>query len=253
MSVYFFLTPHAYFIRGSINNIVNGHISDLSADVLPLGLFSMRSRWSIRVVAVAILLTVPLGLVRADDVVILETAEGGQRSLRGEVIDWTGERLLIRQDDGSEASIPADRIVEVIYPLNDSYIEGNRHRDAAEFEEALEQYRSALREERRVWKQRQVLAEIILCQTALEQWDAAGESFLLLIKSDPSTPFFDRIPLAWTPVAGNIAIETQARRWMASDDPIARLLGANLLLAGNDREEAKDVLRRLTNEMDQNT
>lgn len=210
----------------------------------------MQSQWLPRVVAVGILLTVPLALLHADDVVVLETAEGEQRSVRGEVTDWTGERLLLRQENGSEASIPGDRIVEVVSPLSASHLEGIRHRDAAEYEQALEQYRRALGEESRRWRQRQVLAEITSCQMALEQWVAAGESFLLLTESDPSTPFFDRIPLAWTPVVGNIAIDAQARRWMTSDNPIARLLGANLLLAGAGRADAQTVLRRLTSEAD---
>ena len=64
------------------------------------------------------------------------------------------------------------------------------------------------------------------CQQTLGQWEQACESFLLLLTRDPKTPYFDCIPLAWTPGSRSPAFEQKAKGWLSKgESPAAALLG----------------------------
>jgi hypothetical protein len=81
----------------------------------------------------------------------------------------------------------------------------------------------------------------------MAQFDRAGETFLVLLRSDPSTPWYSAIPLAWKPSQPVADLAQQATRWMAdSQVPTAALLGASWLLATAQREQALETLGRLT-------
>lgn len=116
----------------------------------------------------------------------------------------------------------------------------------ARYQQALELYRQAINAETRLPYRRQLIARAVLCYQALDQEDMAGETFLLLVRDDPRTPFFGHIPLAWLPAVPRPPLERAARAWLARDDlPAAVLLGASHLLAGPDRALALDRLSRL--------
>lgn len=102
----------------------------------------------------------------------------------------------------------------------------------------------AWRTEKRPWARRTVLAELVTCYHALGRDELAGDAFLAIVASDPSTPAYERIPLAW--FAGESVSESKAAAWMARPDhPPAVLLGASHLLATAQRASALMTLRRL--------
>jgi tetratricopeptide (TPR) repeat protein len=114
------------------------------------------------------------------------------------------------------------------------------------FEQALELCRRAIDGERRLAHRRQLIAKVVLCYQALGQAELAGETFLLLVRDDPTTAHFGCIPLAWLPEQASPALERSARAWLAREDlPAAVLLGASHLLSGPNRALALDRLGRL--------
>jgi hypothetical protein len=79
----------------------------------------------------------------------------------------------------------------------------------------------------------------------------AGEAFLVLARDDPETPYFDCIPLAWTPrPLAAAGLESSATQWIQRPEPAAILLGASHLLGGRAETAALARLRELTTTSD---
>ena len=57
-----------------------------------------------------------------DEVVVAGRDASEQSTRRGEVIDYTGEALTLRQENGREARIAASRIISVKTPLKGVFI-----------------------------------------------------------------------------------------------------------------------------------
>jgi tetratricopeptide (TPR) repeat protein len=82
----------------------------------------------------------------------------------------------------------------------------------------------------------------------LGQYDEAGTLFLRLVKSDPQTPAFRHMPVAWTPT--DVVASEQARRWLAhGESPAAVVLGASHLMATTGRPEAMRALSTLRSQL----
>jgi tetratricopeptide (TPR) repeat protein len=109
---------------------------------------------------------------------------------------------------------------------------------------ALEQYRRALDKEERRWVRREIMAQIVSCHQELGDIASAVQFFMLLVQSDPHTPHFDCIPLAWTPREPALALEEQALKWLSSKEgDFLALLGASHLLTSRHRQAAIERLR----------
>jgi len=81
----------------------------------------------------------------------------------------------------------------------------------------------------------------------LGQIGQAGDYFLLLLRSDPQTIYFDAIPLAWAPAEVPPELTQKAKLWLARDEaPAAVLLGASYLLTSSGATEAAEKLRALS-------
>ena len=172
--------------------------------------------------------------------------DSGRATVSGTIVDYTGAQLTLRSSGGGEQSIPAARVVAVQTQWPPSKLAGDRLLAEAKFDEALQAYVAALREEPRIWAQRQMLADSLSCLKALGRIEPAGEAFLRLVQSDPETLWFGRIPLNWQPVQPSPQLEQRATLWLKStDSEIAQLIGASWLLATRHRPSAMDVLQRL--------
>jgi tetratricopeptide (TPR) repeat protein len=111
---------------------------------------------------------------------------------------------------------------------------------------ALGLYLQARQADTRVESRRRITAQIVWCYQGLEQWSEAGEEFLLLLRSDPNTPYFGCIPLAWTPSQPALPLEQSARQWLdRTDVPAAQLQGASHLLSTNSSSAALARLKSL--------
>ena len=185
------------------------------------------------------------------DVVTLSAAEG-TRTLKGRILNYSGSGLKIELSGGLQKSIPANAVVDVQLANPSTAQRAARLAvQAGQFEKALQGYRRLLDSgrEKRPWVQRKILAEMIECQQALGRHEQAAGTFIELLEEDPTTPYFAKIPLAWT--ATDQINPEKSSRWLESEHPAVRLLGASYLLTTR-RDRALGVLKSLMENPDQN-
>jgi tetratricopeptide (TPR) repeat protein len=179
------------------------------------------------------------------DTAYIAGSGGGQTKITGRVLDYTGRELKWQHAGGQQQSFPAEKVLRIETPCGRQQTDADALLARNQFDRALGLYLKAVDDEPRRWVRRQIIARIVGCYQALDQPQRAGEAFLLLIRDDPDTPYFDCIPLAWTPQQLPVDLELAARQWLGREEPAAQLLGASHLLAGRDRPEALRLLRRL--------
>ena len=180
------------------------------------------------------------------DVVYLsgEDVASGTVRRQGQVLEYTSRAIRIRLESGVERSFAARRVERI----ESDWLPTHRAADEAfkrsDPRQAIEGYRQAIGDEKRVWVRQLIVAQVVWCYQMLDQQEAAADTFILLIQSDPVTPYFDAIPLAWTPAEA--ISRTKAAEGMARDDSAgAQLLGASHMMASAERPAALRVLRRL--------
>lgn len=198
----------------------------------------------------ACILTIPS---TAADTVIYKTGKDqpSRTSVTGIIADYSGGRLTIRSDAGVQQTIPAERIVEIQSDWTPTETTGDQLSREGKLAEAVKSYQQALRDERRVWVQRQIVAKLIGSYGQLEQFDMAGEAFLRLLQSDPQTPHIGVLPLSWMTFSPTPALHQRAAAWMANtQDSVSVLLGASWLLSTTQRTAAVQSLQRLLADRD---
>ncbi len=190
-----------------------------------------------------------------DTVTIASGGAGGYTKFTGRIVDYTGRQLLLELAGRGQRSFPAGQVLHVETPYGPKHTAADEAFAKGEFDRAWTLYRQAvdIDEEPRRWVRRQIFARIVRCHRALDRTAEAGAWFLLLSESDPDTPYFDCIPLAWTPRPLPTALEETARQWIQREEPAAVLLGASHLLGSTAalRAMALAKLRRLTTVSDQ--
>jgi predicted negative regulator of RcsB-dependent stress response len=187
-----------------------------------------------------------------DTVVILAGKNGELRAQkRGKIIDYTGTQLRLQNMLGREEQIPADKIVEIRTEWTPSHQSGDALREQGKLTEAIAAYRQAKRDETRPWGVRQIMASLTDVYLESGQIASAGDEFLGIVASDPTTHFYRAIPLAWRTWSLDPSSEARAVTWLkATNFPAAVLLGASWLEAGAHRGEALAALQTLTNNPD---
>lgn len=184
---------------------------------------------------------------RAADEVTVATGRGGQATFSGRIVDYTGEQLVLELADGRKQEIPSQQVLQVETQLTAAQDEAGARFASGDYAAALALYKQALNDEPRRWMRRRILADMVWCYRDLEQWGPAGEAFLLLVQSDPHTPHFAAVPLAWIAAEPSLALEQSARKWLDNErSSVAVLLGASHLLPTSARAQAVDALNRLT-------
>ena len=192
-----------------------------------------------------VILAILFSPAAAQDVVYIAGSTGGQTKITGRVLDYTGRELRLEHPGGREQSFPAEKVLRVETQYTPQQTDAERLFANNRFEPALALYRKAAETEPRRWVRRLIIARTVRCYHALDRPERAGEEFLLLIRDDPNTPYFDCIPLAWIPRQPPVDLELAARQWIKRKEPAAQLLGASYLLAGRDRPAAIKQLGRL--------
>jgi len=181
----------------------------------------------------------------AQDAVYIAGRSGGQTKINGRIIDYTGRELRFEHPTGKRQNFPSADVVKVETRYGRDQNEADATLAAGRFDQALALYRRARDGETRRWVRRMITARIVTCYQSLGRTDRAGEEFLLLVRDDPDTLYFDCIPLAWLPRSPPAALEQAARRWVAREEPAAKLLGASHRLSGRWGLNALRLLRRL--------
>jgi len=216
------------------------------------------------ILSLALPRTVPLGAtlaflfaftagVRGEDTVIYATGADsrGRGTTTGTIVDYTGEHLVLRTSGGREQRIPTPRVVEIQTMWSTEKLAGDELVEAGEYDEAVKNYLTAYRDERRNWARREITAHCVRCYRELAQFDRAAEAFLNLLRHDPKTQYFDSIPLSWAPHQPSLTLQQKATSWLdAGQSSAARLLGASWLLSTGTRELAIGALRELAADSD---
>jgi signal peptidase II len=176
----------------------------------------------------------------------------GELSIEGTIVDYTGSEITILLKNGQRRSFPTAEVLRYETTRTDSWQQAEEHFEAHEYLLAATDFGHALDEERRPWVRREILARLAWCYRLQGDGVRAGETFLALYESDPETPFFSAIELAWVGGETPPELAERARQWLRRDDsPVARLMGASHLLSGADRAVAVAALRELMKQPDE--
>jgi len=213
--------------------------------MLSIGKHPFSGLWMAAAVAVFLLGAIP---APAQDIVTIAAgSEGGSTKIGGRVLDYNGRQLRMQLAGGLEKTFPADKVLDIETHYAQHHLDADAAMAGGRFQDALALYQKAVEVEAepRRWVRRQIVAGRVRCYRALGRADRAGEEFLLLIRDDPQTPYFDCIPLAWLPRQPSVSVEQAARQWLLREEPAAVLLGASYLLTTRQRPQATAKLRVL--------
>ncbi|MFZ5829299.1 MAG: hypothetical protein ACOY3P_04390 [Planctomycetota bacterium] len=187
---------------------------------------------------------------RAEDTALIATSGGGRARLSGRVVDFTGRELLVELPGGRQQTAPGRAVVSIDTSRNPRHEQADAAFAVGDFSQAVGLYQQAMEAEPRAWVRRALVAQEVWCHRFLGAMDRAGEAFLLLLRSDPETPYFACIPLGWTPRHPTPQLEAAARQWLTRSEPAAALLGASHLLPTAARAQAASKLVTLAGDPD---
>lgn len=171
----------------------------------------------------------------------------GYVKLTGRVVEYTGRELRFQIAGVTERTIPPDEVLRIETQYGRSQVEADAAYAGGELTSAVALYGQARREETRAWVRRQITAQMVWCYRGLDRPEPAIEEFRVLIGSDPQTPYFACIPLAWVPSQPSVVLERAARQWLAEEaTPVLVLLGASHVMSTAARPTALARLRQLT-------
>ncbi len=190
----------------------------------------------------------------AQDTVYLSssTSSEGYVSVEGRVVDYSSAGVTI--EAAGKVRTLGNRLVQRIETRRtESQLQGDSLYKTGDFPGALAAYRRARDQEPRGWVKREITARIVWCYRALGQVNTAAEEFLLLVRSDPGTPYFDCIPLLWHGSFQSRAVVPDAKAWLRDEAmPAAVLLGASYLLQTDHGSLAMARLQALSQSDDEN-
>lgn len=169
------------------------------------------------------------------DKVIL--SPGGRSStrvtLKGEILEYTGETLRIRLKLGEAAKeFPAADVIEIQTPQMTGHQKGLELFAKKDYAGAAKAFRTAFDDDSRAWVKREILTYLVRCALMEGDYVNATSKFAILVRSDPKTHSFPLIPLIWIRQSPNPALKSQGEAWLLDDkQPVAvRLMGASILL-----------------------
>lgn len=188
-----------------------------------------------------------VGQERVD--VIVTKRENGKETVkrRGEIVDWKGDSLTLRSN-GRDREIKNQEIVEVQTAWTEEYVQGCQFYEQGNVAKAAELLQKAIQTDPRDWADRIARAKLIDIYLTLEQPAAAVEQFIQILADDRETRFFYQMPIPWFDSGQNLI--QPARKWISTNDPVGKLLGASWLIESPDRDKAIKVLEELSGHAD---
>lgn len=166
-----------------------------------------------------------------DTITLQRAGSIGRITLRGTIREFTGRTLeFLPGSSAGLQSYPASEVVYFESPRVESHRRGLSEFEAGRVEAAAASFEEAMKEEQRPWMRREILAMSIRCALYRGDRVAAGIRFLALVQSDPDTPQFELIPLAWSAGRADPSAVTQAAGWLSHPTEVGRLVGASMLL-----------------------
>jgi tetratricopeptide (TPR) repeat protein len=167
-------------------------------------------------------------------------------------MDYTAQRLRLRTPTGREVEIPAWRIERLEAEWTAPHVEADRRWAENRWDEARRKYAEAYAADKRAWVRQRILAQIVWCHRALEQFELAGDVFAQMVRYTPDTPYLDAIPLVWqSRHLPSSELERRAQVWLeVQNSPAVTLMGASWLLSGRDAGVARQRLQSLRSSPD---
>jgi hypothetical protein len=186
----------------------------------------------------------------ADDRVVIQPVSSSSRmTIAGHVLDYHGRELTMQTGVGQGIKrFPRAEVVEVTTTYLEPHERGLKLLAEGRAKDADAAFETALDEETRAWVRRSLLAEQIKCAWWTGDYSRAAGRFLPIAESDPQTWYFGLMPLVWTEEPPATARASEARGWLRSPNPAARLLGSSWLLTGPDRQAAEAILSDLASD-----
>ena len=200
-----------------------------------------RAAWLIACMLLGVCLGVP-SVCYSDVVRYRGRGREKPTSISGEIVSYTGTELRIRRPNGLEQTLDSQRVVGIETNWAEAVVTGDEQWQRRDYRSALAAYRKGLKSENRVWAQRQVIEKLIWCLRYEQRHREAGDLFLALYRSDPSTQYFPVIPLAWTTSQPEGELQQRAEAWLADESAVARVMGASRLLPTAKRGQALRIL-----------
>lgn len=189
---------------------------------------------------------------RAEDTVTIRLGKEGRLRgrLLGEVVDYHGAGLTILLTNGRQEFVAPERILRVDTTLQPKHASADDLMRQGKFLEAIPLYRDAANIEKRPWVTRRMIASSSQCYLQTQQIERAGDLFLGLYRKDPITPHFDILPLSWTRIDSNMALQQKALTWLKDETSAAQLMGASWLISLGERRASVETLQRLSSDKD---
>ena len=191
-----------------------------------------------------LLVTSPtFGVVLADEVVTVDS-RGKESRRKGQIVDYKGNKLTLRTPSGRETKIPSTSIKRLDADWLPAHQQADQFYEVADYQQAVDSYRSAFRDEKRRWVKRQLLARVVQCQANTGREAEACRNFARLISDDPETVHFHAIPLTWQNEPTPPDVAALVTPWLNdSSNPATQLMAASWLLVTN--QDAKRILKEL--------
>ncbi len=208
------------------------------------------AEWLAGLCCVALFTGPARGQEGVDTVVVRKSSDSSETFERkGQIVQWRGGELQLQSKDTLRKIDTADVVaVRTLWPesfdLATSQIRQRR------FSQAVGPLQDALGEETREWAVAEMQATQVRLLELTGQPHAAAIEYLKIMIDDPRSRHFATIPLAWETQQIPVAMQEDARKWMATKVPAIRLLGASWLLATIDRDQATAVLEQLSRDIE---
>ena len=209
----------------------------------------MHCRSTIWLASVLIAILCATGAVAdAQDVVFLKKSGGdGEVKRKGRIVSWIGDVISIEGKTGVK-DFDTDRLIRIETARHGGYEDGNRLLGQYRYDEAINQFNSALESEPREWMQNIVFAKLVQCYLAREDFAKAASHFLNVIDDDPQSRFRHLVPLVWTSSRPNTQQLKTGEALLDSAEPMVALMGASWLLKSN--QKANQKMEKLARDFD---
>jgi tetratricopeptide (TPR) repeat protein len=179
--------------------------------------------------------------------------KGSRIIYRGVILRYDDRGVSIRwMPRGEVKEFALDEVEEVMANWPEGYPKGKKLLEEGNYSEAAAELRAALAGEERVWAQEHMRNDLLRALRALGDVEGTADMFVKAISYRRDAAIMAYAPLRWVPGPPLTPRQlSAARTWMlAGDDPPVRLLGANWLMQGDEREKAKAVLESLRTDPD---
>lgn len=168
----------------------------------------------------------------------------------GTIISYNREGIVMERSTGRDTTIKPEQIVSVVYSKTADHHDAVRLHREGQLLAALQWYQSALEKEKRSWVRQEIQAGATECLVNSGRRAEAARMFGTMVKEDPTSRFFHLIPLVWSEQPVNRDAINAVQPWLSSDEPVAQLMAASWILATPARQQATDILTKLSQDSD---